>query len=230
MPQASVPPHPWSAWPVALRRGTTLGIVAACHLALLALLLRPAPYREASPGISRGADDAMQLLFIPPAKPLPVAMAASPSRARLLPSPAPRPQSTAAASSTPGTAVSTIVTSLPPQATFNSTVPEYQAGDFRTRLQDAQRVRAVPLPGSATPRVGGFRMRVAPSAQDLMRRLAVATRCTAAYFDMQNSKTRFVTAQQMDRLLEADGCGPHAERTRASEAVDALTRQLMDER
>lgn len=230
MPQASVPPHPWSAWSVALRRGTTLGVVAACHLALLALLLRPAPYREASPRDSRGADDALQLLFIPPAKPLPVATVASPSRARLLPVPTPRPPRTAAASNTPGTAMATIVTGLPPQPTFNSTVPEYQTGDFRARLQDAQRIRAVPLPGSATPRVDGLRLRVAPSAQDLVRRLAVATRCTAAHFDMQNSKSRFVTAQQMDRLLEADGCGPHAERTPASEAVDALTRQLVDER
>jgi hypothetical protein len=196
---------------------------------LLALLLRPALYREASPRDLRGADDAMQLLFIPPAKSLPVAKVASPSRTRHLPAPAARPQRTAAASSTPATAVSTLVTGPPPQATFNSTVPAYQAGDFH-RLQDAQRIRAVPLPGSATPRVDGFRFRAAPSAQDFVRRLAVATRCTAAYFDMQNSKTRFVTAQQMDRLLEADGCGPHAERTPASEAADALTRQLMDER
>lgn len=230
MPQASVPPHPWSAWPVALRRGTTLGIVAACHIALLALLLRPAPYREASPRAPRGVDDALQLIFIPPLKPPSMAKVAIPSRARLPPAPAPRPQRIETVSNTPTTAASTLVTSLPPQTPANSAIPDYQAGDFRTRLQDAQRVRAVPLPGSATPRIGGLRLRIAPSAQDLVRQLAVATRCTAMYFDMRNSKTRFVTAQQMDRLLEADGCGPHAERTPASEAVDALTRELMDER
>ncbi|MEO9090868.1 MAG: hypothetical protein ABI247_11120, partial [Rhodanobacter sp.] len=77
---------------------------------------------------------------------------------------------------------------------------------------------------------GGLRLRTAPSAQDLVQQLAVATRCTAMRFDMQKSKNQFITGQLMDRMLEADGCGPHAEHTPGSTAVDTLTRQLLDER
>lgn len=66
--------------------------------------------------------------------------------------------------------------------------------------------------------------------RNLVRQLTVATRCAAERFQMRGSKTQFVTAQLMNRALEADGCGPHIERTPGSDAVDAVTRQLMDER
>ena len=228
MKQASAPPHPSSRdWPDALRRGATLGVVASFHLALLALLLPPAGYREARQPDTRGADDALQLVFIPPAKPAQITRVSAPPRLRQLPAPAPRPQRTETSPRTPTRTAATIATSLPPVPTAGHATPDYEPGDFRTRLQDAQRTRAVPLPGAATPGVGGFRLRVAPSVQDLVRQLAVGTRCSAMRFDMQK---KVVAAQLLDRLLEADGCGPHAEHTAVSDAVDAVTRQLMDER
>lgn len=46
---------------------------------------------------------------------------------------------------------------------------------------------------------------------------------------MQWGKTEFITAQRMDRALEADGCGPHADHASTSDVVDAVTRQLMEQ-
>ena len=224
MTQAS---HPSPAWSDVLRRGATLGLVASFHLALLALLLRPAEYHEVRQPVPHGTDDALQVVFIPPSKPAQVARVSAPPRLPHLPAPAPRPQRTETSARTPTRIAATIASNLPPLPTAGRAAPDYQPGDFRTRLQDAQRTRAVPLPGAATPRVGGFGLRMAPSVQDLVRQLAVGTRCTAMRFDMQK---KVITAQLMDRLLEADGCGPHAEHTPTSDAVDAVTRQLMDER
>lgn len=129
----------------------------------------------------------------------------------------------------PSRPTSTVVIRLPLRPTTDQYASDYREGDFR-RLLDAQRTGVQPLPGGAAPRVGGFRLRVAPSARDLLRQLTVATRCTAEVFKMRDSKTQFITAQLMDRALEADGCGPHTERDSASDMVDAVTRQLMDER
>lgn len=224
MTQARVPPHPSPAWPDALRRGATLGVVASFHLALLALLVRPAEYRDTRQPVPRGAGDALQLVFIPPTQPAQIAQVSAPPRLRQLP--APHPQRTETSPRTSTRATATLATGLPPTPTVGHAAPEYETGDFRTRLQDAQRTRAVPLPGAGTPRVGALRMQVAPSVQDLVRQLAVGTRCTAMRFDMQK---KVVTAQLMNRLLEADGCGPHAEHTPTSDTVDAVTRQLMDE-
>ncbi len=227
MTQGSVPPHPSPAWPIALRRGATLGVVASFHLALLALLLRPAEYRESRQPVPRGADDALRLVFIAPSKPAQIAQVSAPPQRRHLAAPASRPLRTETRPRTPARSAPTIATGLPPIPTAGHAAPDYEPGDFRTRLQDAQRTRAVPVPGAATSQVGGFRLRVAPSVQDLVRQLAVGTRCTAMRFDLQK---KIITAQLMDRLLEADGCGPHAGHTPTSDAVDALTRQLMDQR
>ena len=227
MTQASVPPYPLPAWPGAWRRGATLGVVASFHLALLAALLRPAEYREAREPVRRGADDALQLVFTPPVKPAQVAHVRPLPRLRHLPAPAPPPRRAETSPRASTRAAPAIVTSLPSTPTTGHVTADYQRGDFRTRLHDAQRSHAVPLPGEAAPRVGGFRLRVTPSAQDLVRQLAAGTHCTAMRFAIQK---KVITAQLMDRLLEADGCGPHAERTPHSDAVDAVTRQLMDER
>lgn len=227
MTQASVPLHAPPAWPDAWRRGATLGTVASFHLALLAVLLRPAEYRAAHELVRPGADDALQLVLIPPAIPAQVAKVPAPPQLRHLPAPAPWLQRTETSPRTPTRPTPTMVTSLPPTPTRGHATPDYQPGDFRARLRDAQRSRAVPLPGAATARVGGFRLQVTPSVQDLVQQLALGTRCTAMRFDIQK---KAVTAQLMDRLLEADGCGPHAERTPDSDAVDAVTRQLMDGR
>lgn len=230
MTQASVAPHPSPAWPGALRRGATFGVVASCHLALLALLLRPAEYREVRQPVPPGADDALQLIFIPSVTTTPLAKASTPPRPLYLPPRSPTSQRPEHTFRAPTRVAPMTVTRGPPPASDHSAAAEYQTGDFRARLQDAQRARVVPLPGAATQRLGGLRLRGTPSVQKLVRQLAVSTRCTAMRFDMQKSKTQFITAQLMDRMLEADGCGPHAERTPASEAADALTRQLMDER
>jgi hypothetical protein len=225
MTQVSMPPHPSSPWPDALRRGATLGVVAACHLALLLLMVRPAAHRESRPRGARSADHALRLVFLPSSTPTPVAKA-RPPRLSLPPPRRSRPKQDA----TPQLASPTMVVGPRPRPSADHDVPGYHEGDFRRRLQNAQRVRAVPLPGSAAPRVGGLRVRVRPSARDLVRQLTVATRCTAEGFKMRDSKTQFITAQLMDRALEADGCGPHTGRDPASDVVDAVTRQLMDER
>ena len=224
-------PRPASAWTDAVYRGAVLGVVAACHLALMAILLRQTPYRESQQQVpTNRAHDALQLVFITPVTAAPVARASTPPPPRALPTRSPPSQRSAVPSHTPTNAAPMTITSLPPQLATDPVAAEYQPGDFRARLRQAQGTRAVPLPGSATPPVGGLRLRAAPSARDLMRQLAVSTRCSAMRFDMQNKKNQFITAQLMDRMLEADGCGPHAERTATREAVEALTRDLLDVR
>lgn len=229
MTQARIPPYRASAWPGTLRRGATLGVVAACHLALLALMLRPSAYHEPRQRVPHDEDDALRLVFIPPAT-LPQAVKA-PSRTqpRHKPAPAPRLQPTAATPRASGNAAPTIATSLPPRPTTDAAAHDYQPGDFRRRLHGAQRASTVTLPGGTAPRPSSLRLRVAPSARDLVRQLTMATRCTAEGFKMRASKTEFITAQLMDRALEADGCGPHTDHTPTGEVVDAITRQVMEE-
>lgn len=226
MTQARVPPHPSSSWSASVRRGATLGVVAACHLGLLALMLRPVAYRESRQPVPRGTDHALRLVFIPPSTTAPAAKPSVLPPPRHQPARTPRLRRTA---DTPRTMVQRVATNVPSRPTTDQAAPGYHTGDFRSRLQEAQRTRTVHLPGSAAPRVSGLRLRVAPSAQDLVRQLTVATRCTAERFKMQRSKTEFITAQLMDRTLEADGCGPHADHTSTSDVVDAVTRQLMEE-
>lgn len=175
--------------------------------------------------------DSLRIRFLPTQTPsLARAPPARGPRPHHLPTPTPRSQTAEVAPLTPARAAPRIVVSLPPELAVDQAAPDYQARGFRGRLRDAQHARSVPMPGAAAPRVGGLALRVAPSVRDIARRLTVATRCSAERFDMQKSKNQFITTQLMDRALEADGCGPHARRMPASDAVDALTRKLTGER
>ena len=62
--------------------------------------------------------------------------------------------------------------------------------------------------------------------QTFVQRLTASTRCSAEYFKMHASASQFITAQLMDRALEADGCGPHTDTSAASESIDAITRRI----
>ncbi|MFC5527531.1 hypothetical protein ACFPPA_17445 [Rhodanobacter ginsengisoli] len=212
-----------AAWRDALYRGAILGLVAGCHLAALVLLLSHWPQGRATPRVRERDDpDATRLrLILLPSAPVARTAAAPPLQPRHLPLPARR-----SARVLPHAPPLAATSGVSPLQQVQPTVPDYRPGDFQARLRDARRPSLPRLPGSDLPRVAGLRLRPVSSTQTFVQRLTASTRCSAEYFKMHASANQFVTAQLMDRALEADGCGPHTDTSAASESIDAITRRI----
>lgn len=109
--------------------------------------------------------------------------------------------------------------------------PAGDAGDYRSPLRERTRFPAAPrhkaaLPGSDTPLAGGIQLREDRSLQQKVRAMTVGSRCKYARMKMAASG-QFLSGQQMERLLEADGCGPHQEATAADATIKALSHRVI---
>ena len=112
--------------------------------------------------------------------------------------------------------------------------PQVVAGDYHSPLlgsrSEMMLSSTIPrLPGNDVARVQGITLQASSSLQQVVRAMTKGNRCKYTRMKMAGSANQFITAQLMDRMLEADGCGPHADRISASDTIDAVTRQLMDE-
>lgn len=209
--------HRRPSWRVAWRRGVLLGSVAALHLAIVALMLRPVPpYRQAH-AVAQGDDSALQVrLLLPPLLPVrPASSSPPPAKARSVVH-----RSVAIA---PPAAVSTnVVVTAPPPATI--------PGDYRSAAfgaQDAPWTPRLRLPGSATAPRTSLQLRDSPSMRELVRTMTTASRCKYERMKMQRSTTQFVTRQLTERALDADGCGPPASHGAADATIEAISRSTL---
>lgn len=223
-----------TCWRVACIRGATWGLVLGLHgLLLMALLhsdgLRPAitttPETAATPML-------LQLLRTP------TSSRATPTSSLRLPARRPkrptRPTPTFRTLLTaPVTSAAAMTPPLPPHApnlfaapaASSSTYEMYQSGGFREALRDAQHGAQTRLPGSDAALVEGLRLKPVVSARDVVRTLSKASLCSAESFKMQHQD---LSPQDMDRLLEADGCGAHADKSPAVDAaVERATQQAI---
>lgn len=76
------------------------------------------------------------------------------------------------------------------------------------------------------PSVPGLRLRApAPSLQQVVQRIGHAQDCYAEQQDMQHQDN--YSAPEIDRLLEADGCGPQPDRDDNSPATHAAVQAIM---
>ncbi|WP_449426882.1 hypothetical protein [Rhodanobacter umsongensis] len=98
----------------------------------------------------------------------------------------------------------------------------YQAGDFQSALQNAQRAKADRIPGTTLPRIGGIQLQARSSIQRTFHSIVEISRCTNEQFQLQNSAHRF-TPEMIDHALEVEGCGPHLEHAAADATIDAIS-------
>lgn len=111
--------------------------------------------------------------------------------------------------------------------------PQVVAGDYHSPLLGSRSEMTLSptiprLPGNDIARVQGITLQAGPSLRQLVRAMTKGNRCKYTHMKMAGSANQFITAQLMDRMLEADGCGPHTERTSTSDTIDVVTRQLLD--
>lgn len=225
--------RPARPWREAVGRGIVLGVVISLHLGLAIRLLAwsPAPLRGSAyhGSLSRRDDDALQVSFVQPRRGnahRPATHAALRRRRnvphagpRRAPAHAPLSAPTAKVVAVPATALSAT------QATPSLT---YRRGDFDRELQAARHPEPLArLPGmDDAPSVSGLRLRApAPSLQQVVRRIGHAQDCYAEQRDMQHQGN--YGAWQIDRLLEADGCGPQADQDDNSPAIHAAVQAIM---
>ncbi|WP_139350400.1 hypothetical protein [Rhodanobacter sp. B04] len=102
----------------------------------------------------------------------------------------------------------------------------YQAGDFQSALQNAQRTKADHIPGLATPRIGGIQLRVHSSIKGVVHVLVKTSQCTNEQFQLQSSAHQF-TPEMIDHVLEVEGCGAHLEHAPADATIDAIAHQAI---
>jgi hypothetical protein len=57
--------------------------------------------------------------------------------------------------------------------------------------------------------------------------MAGASRCKYVRMKMEHSTNQFITAQLMDRALEADGCGPQVPHAVGEHTVEAISHQAI---
>lgn len=210
----------WTRWRVAAGRGVILGAAVALHLLVVALVWRAPVPRETVVHVRASQLPLRVRLLTTPPRP------AAPPPRRMRHDDV-RPRQTVIPTVTP-----VEVSSAKPVAASPSP-PALTEGtdDYHAPLQDAARragtlgARAQ-LPGSNTHVVTGIPLRKQHSLQQTVRAMTVGSRCKYSRLKMAGS-SQFITRQQIDRLLEADGCGAHREHTAADDTVDALTDQVI---
>lgn len=210
-----------------MRHSAIMGSVVVLHLATLALVLLPPPYRSKHTSIRHG-DVALRIRFVrapEPSKPPPAPV--SPTSRHRPPSSVPVTAqaipSTALLPTPPATATE-LVLSLPASTPGDVT---YRPGDFHAALRNAQRSPPSQLPGATGPALVGIHVRTPPSPQVTVRAMTLASRCAATKIKLARSTTEAITPQLMDRLLEAGGCGPQPARTANDALIEAVSHQAI---
>lgn len=222
-------------WRDIVRRGMALGFALALHLALLVriLSLAPVPRTETARHADEPArDDALQLTFLRRPAMASVAQAIAPHRlpprrrvTATHPQPAPPLPATPAPLAPPDLALR-----ISPPPVPESADAAYRPGNFRDALQDARHPRpAFRLPGSAAvSRVPGIRLRAPPpSLKQVVRMIGRSQACYAMLTDMTHGMARFLTPDQVDRKLEAEGCGPQASKEDNDPGINAAAQRFI---
>lgn len=218
-------------WRDIARRGGALGMAVALHLSLLTWILTLTPAPDAKPANGEGEpvhDDALHLTFLhkPAATPAtPVTRAIAPRRA----SPSPRMAATPRRERSPSPApLPAQASSNPPMHIDLSPAPDdaatYHPGNFRGDLQEARHPRpAFRMPGFAGTRVPGIHLRTPPaSMKKIVRMIGKSQDCYAAYTGITHGMARFLTPDQIDSKMEAEGCGPQASKEDNDPTINAI--------
>lgn len=217
-----------------LRRGGALGITLAAHLGLLVWVATLAPDDEqVTHRLPTARGDALQLVFLqsPASRPL------GPPHVKRAPAHATRPRTIATASHghhAPAMAPSPRF--LPPMASLHvapeaPALPDYQPGGFDSALQQARSPRPafrVPGASNAIPRVAGIALRTPPSSlKQIVQAIGKGQACYAMYTALTHGPERFLTPDQIDHKLEAEGCGPHASKEDSDPTLNAIVRHFL---
>lgn len=208
-------------WLAALRRGVIVGLVASLHLGLLVLLFGPVTPRLPRSDSRREQHDALSIRLVTvAAKALRAsAMARRPTPARLSPRTTSASITATAATAAPTPIAATVATQT---ATGDYHSPLRRGGSGMTVSPTLPR-----LPGSDAARVQGLTLPASSSVQQVVRAMTKGNRCKYTRMRMAGSANQFVTAQLMDRALEADGCGPQVPHTADDRAVEAISHQAI---
>jgi hypothetical protein len=213
-------------WRDACRRGAVLGLVLGLHGLLLMVLLHLDWLRRLSPHGTRGAGIALHLQFFrihtrPAAAPPPIQLT---TRARKAAGhlPAHSAAGTPVMAPTPSQP-DTVVTA---PAVAGSSYQPYHPGGFEQALQQAQRGSPVRLPGRDVTVAPGLRLEPKYSIKHHVERILKSVRCYDEQVSMQHHFGQFGTERQIDRRLEAEGCGPHLEHTPADDTLQQVIQRV----
>jgi hypothetical protein len=237
-PDNAAPPPPHAAagrqtpWRDIVRRGGALGAALALHLFLLVWILTLASAPETKPAGNENEptrDDALHLTFRHRPAMASTARAVAPRRlpprhrVAALPQTQPRPPAAPAAQAAPNPPLQVPLSPAPDGATAT-----YRPGNFRDALGEARHpAPAFRLPGAAVSRVPGIRLRAPPpSMKQIVRMIGRSQACYAAYTGLTHGMARFLTPDQIDRKMEAEGCGPQASKEDNDPTINAIARRF----
>jgi hypothetical protein len=219
-------------WRDAVRRGAILASVFACHLIILMMVLYPSWHRVESVTAPRESEVLQLTLdpvrkisrFLPVTTRAPVAAKTKPAPSAIESAKVTSAVVEHPANPSPSTAAALIVTvpSLP-----DDLHRSYQPGDFQTALGDSQRTKAEHIPGASASVIGGIQLQDRSSVKETVHAVTEYIRCTDEQLNMQHGHDQFSTAQQMDRALQLDGCGPHLEHSAVNDEVDAVAHRAI---
>jgi len=225
-PDRSAPGRNRLPWRDIVRRGGALGVALALHLSLLTWILTLAPLPEAKPADSEGGpfrDDALHLTFLRRPTAAPATHAATSHR------PLPRPRVAATHPRRPPSSPPPAqAPANPPMPIDLSPAPDaaatYHPGSFRGDLQEARHPKpAFRMPGFAVTHVPGIRLRApAPSMKQIVQAIGKSQACYAVYTGITHGIARFLTPDQIDRKMEAEGCGPQASKEDNDPTINAI--------
>ena len=211
--------HAATGWRGACRRGMVLGLVLCLHGLMLVALLQLNGWHSNAMLAAGSGEVALRLQLITARArpqtaqpPLPVQL---PERTRQVAEAAPQ---AAPAQAPMRVQLPAHLSVLGAPAIASSSYRPYRDGGFGQALRQAQRGSRVRLPGSDEHRVEGITLTPVVSVRDVVHAIADASLCSAERLKMQRQA---LPPTDMDRLLEADGCGAHGGGT----AVDAAVRQ-----
>jgi hypothetical protein len=201
----------------------------ALHLSLLVWILTLAPAPETKPAGNENEptrDDALHLSFRHRPTMASAAHAVAPRRLpprrRVAARPRPLPHLPAAqvAPSQP--------LHVPLSPAPNGVTATYHPGNFRDALGEARHpAPAFRLPGAAVSRVPGIRLRASPpSMKQIVRMIGQSQACYAVYTGLTHGMARFLTPDQIDRKMEAEGCGPQASKEDNDPTINAIAHRF----
>lgn len=233
-PDQAAPDKNRLPWRDIARRGSALGVALALHLSLLTWILALTPAPDTRHGDREGEsvrDDALHLTFLRKPAATPSAHAVTSHR------PLPRPRVVATHPRVPSPSPATPPTQAPPNPpihvelspTADGAAATYHPGNFRSDLQEARHPKpAFRMPGFAVTRVPGIHLRAPPaSLKKIMHMIGKSQDCYAAYTGITHSMARFLTPDQIDRKMEAEGCGPQASKEDNDPTINAIAHDFV---
>lgn len=216
-------------WRDIMRRGGALGVALALHLSLLAWVLTLAPAPDAKSTDNQGEhvrDDALHLTLLRQPIATPATHAITSQREL------PRPRMATVPRRMPPSPAATPPTSEPPNpplhvdlsAATDGAAASYHPGSFRSDLQEARHPKpAFRIPGFVVTRVPGIHLRApAASMKQIVRMIGESQACYAVYTGITHGMARFLTPDQIDRKMEAEGCGPQASKEDNDPTINAI--------